>query len=113
MRQPVTHPALSCGRRAFTRAKWALVTVTLVPDIFPFGLAVYSIGIKNMSTPISRPIAFAVSTVLANAGMFGGFFFVDLTKKVRLRRECFHEHISRIPETAWTWTDSSVPVLMT
>ena len=76
---------LKHGWLAFTRGKWALVTVTLVPDIFPFGLAVYSIGLKSLTTPTTRPIAFALSTVLLNLGIFGGLSLVDVTRKVPLR----------------------------
>ncbi|KAL1504512.1 hypothetical protein AB1Y20_010914 [Prymnesium parvum] len=63
-----------------TRARWVLTLVTLTPDVFPYGLAVYAIGLKNLTTPLARPTAFALSTVLINLGMFCGLALVDQTR---------------------------------
>ncbi|KAL3893410.1 MAG: hypothetical protein SGPRY_014251, partial [Prymnesium sp.] len=81
--------SLKLAALVFTRAKWVLVVVVLTPDIFPFGLAVYAIGLKNLTTPTTRPTAFALSSVLLNLAIFIGLGLVDITRQVVLLLSLF------------------------
>jgi hypothetical protein len=76
----LTFSAAKLALLAFSRTRWALSAYVLVPDIFPFGLAVYSIGVKNLTTHATRPLAFAFSTVLLNLGISAGLNALELIR---------------------------------
>lgn len=66
---------------AFGRSTAALTTAVLLPADVLLGLAMYSIALKNLTTPLTRPVAFAFSSGLLNVGVVAAFNLVELVRR--------------------------------